>query len=406
MGNEHAGSRHYWTQLSESGSFSDSEGKWVHALPVGSFQHPVHGTVTLTLDRIKRFAQNVKEGVRGIDPYVNYDHREKSGEAAGWVKDADARPDGLWLFVEWTKEAARKLSDREYRYWSTEFIDKWKDPHNGKEYEDVIIGGALTNVPFLKNLVPVNLSELTQEDEMDRAKLIKLLGLPDEATDEEVEAKLTELNKGKELDLSKAEITVGEDGTIKVTHPDAEGEITHKVEAPKAKEKEEESDAEKELAKLAEDNPAVAKLLSETKTLKDDVAQLQAATRLSEVTTQLNELGATEKKGLPPAAAERFRKLMVRMPKQFSDEIHDALVELFKVGIVELGEQTGKTRKGSQPEGDPVKKFMDVIDELREKDDKLDYRSAVAQAKRENPELFYEYQEAVAEGNVQLTEQE
>src|ERR1700704_2942963 len=81
---------------------------WVHALPIGSYKHPIYGTIDVSMDRAKRFAESVVNRIRGtVDPSINYEHVQ--GEASGWVKNAEARSDGLWLFVEWVKEAADKI---------------------------------------------------------------------------------------------------------------------------------------------------------------------------------------------------------------------------------------------------------------------------------------------------------
>ena len=152
----------YVTDLTRGKSLSDGVNEqWVHALPLGEYEHPLHGKLTFTPERIKRFVQSVKDRVRGIDPDIDYDHKldaSKGNKAAGWVKDAEERENGLWLLVEWTKQAAEEIRDKAYRYFSTEYADTWKDA-TGKEHADVVLGGGLTNRPFMKNLDPINLSE-------------------------------------------------------------------------------------------------------------------------------------------------------------------------------------------------------------------------------------------------------
>lgn len=399
----------YWSDLNRTELSEVEQTQWVHALPVGEYNHPVFGKLSFTKDRIARFVQSVRDKVRGIDPDIDYDHKmdpSKGAKAAGWVKDAEQRDDGLWLLVEWTTEALKSLRTKEYRYFSIEFADEWED-NTGKKYKDVVQGGALTNRPFMKNLVPVNLSEVINDggNRMDRAELARILGLAEDATEDDIKNKLTALTEdtGEEskIDLTNATVEVGEDGTIKVTHPDAEGEVTYKVEKQQQESEEEE---EAELAKLAESNPAVAKMLSEQKSLKDDVRQLQAANRLSEVGAQLSELGAGDNKGLPPVAADKFRNLMVRLPKSLSDEIYAALTELVKVGIVELGEQGKRRPDGRQTEGDAVKQFTDEIEKVRKEDDKLSYRDAVTLVQNNNPQLYSEYLAAVEAGEHLLEE--
>lgn len=393
----------FWTELSDS-----TEKKWVHALPIGTWRHPIKGVVNHTFENIQRFADNINNRIRGIDLYANYDHREKGGDAAGWIKAAEAREDGLWVQVDWTEKAAKKLEDKEYRYWSSEYMDEWENPHTGQKHKDVLIGGALTNIPYLKNLVPINLSELDahkEEQGMDRDKLIKLLGLDAKATDEQIETKLNEeVNKTPEkveIDLSKLEFE--QDGkTIKVKHPEAKGETTFEVKPIKA----DQSEEEKELAKLAESNPAIAKLMEDQAETRAAMKRMEAATRLSEVTTQLNELGSTEKMGLPPIVKDRLRKVMAQLPTKLSEEVHGALVDLFKVGgLVDLSETKKRTPAGDGGGSkDAVSEFMDKVDELQAKDEKLSYRDAVDAVALSEPDLWDAYQEAMETGDYELAE--
>lgn len=181
--------------------FSDEGSGWIQAMPLGKFTHPVYGEIDITPERVQRFAANVKSGVRGQDLDIDYDHKVKTTEAAGWVKDAEARANGLWIFVEWTKEAWGKIKSKAYRYFSPELVDEWKHPSTGMLHKDVLFGGGLTNRPFLKGILPINLSELSFGEatsvggHMDPKLLRQLLGLPEDATDEAVTSKIGELTK-------------------------------------------------------------------------------------------------------------------------------------------------------------------------------------------------------------------
>jgi len=411
----HEGSYGYWTDISGLSLADDSEGSWVHALPVGNYDHPIKGKLSFTLERISRFAENINNRIRGIDPDIDYDHKldpSKGNSAAGWVKKAEARHNGLWLFVEWTSKAKQAVRDREYRYFSSEFVPSWKDEKTGKEYQDVLLGGGLTNRPFVKDLVPINLSEMVgpneqQEETMDPKLLAQLLGLSEDATEDQIKQKITQLNESgnpsdTKLDLSKLTVEV-KDNKLVVGHPDGEGEFEYELE------KKEEKKEEKELAKLAEDNPALATLLSEHDQMKEAMQTMQAATRLSEVTTQLEDI-KHEDKVLPPVAVRKLRDVMVRLPVALSDEVAEAIKEAVKVGLVTLGEKSGKGRDGSPPEGaddkDAVIRFTDKVDEVLKDEFEgkpENYRQAVQRVQESEPTLFAEYRWAVAEGAT-LTE--
>lgn len=138
---------------------AENVSSWIMAMPIGKYNHPVYGKIDITSDRVQRFAANVNNGVRGIDLDIDYDHKEYGGEAAGWVRQAEPRNDGLWILVEWTTKAYEAIKSKAYRYFSPEFDDTWTHPSSGEKFKDVLFGGGITNRPFLKGIQPLNLSE-------------------------------------------------------------------------------------------------------------------------------------------------------------------------------------------------------------------------------------------------------
>jgi hypothetical protein len=134
---------------------------WLHAMPVGTCNHPVYGELSFTPERLARFADNVKNKVRRIDLDIDYDHKQdsaKGNKAAGWVKDADLKDDGLWIGVQFTDTAKSEIEAGEWKYLSPEFKDEWEDEH-GNVHKDVLFGAGLTNRPYLKDLLPIAASE-------------------------------------------------------------------------------------------------------------------------------------------------------------------------------------------------------------------------------------------------------
>src|SRR4051812_4413248 len=108
----------------------DKPKSWIMAMKVGEYTHPMYDKISFTRDRIQRFADSVKNKVRGIALDIDYDHKAdpaRGNEAAGWVEDAKVEGDSLMLLVEWTKTAAGKIKEGAYRYFSPEFQDEWTD---------------------------------------------------------------------------------------------------------------------------------------------------------------------------------------------------------------------------------------------------------------------------------------
>jgi len=91
---------------------------------------------------------------RANDMVIDYEHQTLTGDkapAAGWVKKFMNRgKEGLWVAVEWTKQAMEYLENREYRYFSPVF---WVADKGRKilKVENV----ALTNYPGINNLKPI-----------------------------------------------------------------------------------------------------------------------------------------------------------------------------------------------------------------------------------------------------------
>jgi hypothetical protein len=134
---------------------------WLHTMPIGKKEHPVYGVLDFTKKRLQRFADNVKNRVRKIDLDVDYEHKgdvAKGGKAAGWIRDSEVRDDGLWIGVEFTDTAKKEIKAGEWKYLSPEFHDEWTDA-DGNTFKDVLFGAALTNRPYLKDLLPIAASE-------------------------------------------------------------------------------------------------------------------------------------------------------------------------------------------------------------------------------------------------------
>lgn len=117
---------------------------------VAEGEHPAYGKLKITEEHLVSMESNFKSGVTGVDLAVNEDH--KKNEAFGWLKDVFRSYDGQTLFAQvvWNTKGTTALSEKEYRYFSPEFRFNYVHPHTGVEYGPTLLGGALTNYPFLK----------------------------------------------------------------------------------------------------------------------------------------------------------------------------------------------------------------------------------------------------------------
>jgi len=367
-------------QLSEG----DTPSGWVHALPVGEYKHPVFGKLSMTPEKIRQFADNITNKIRGIDPSINMIHgvpgTAGDGEAAGWVKSAEARPDGLWVLVEWTKTAAAKIKEKAWRYFSAEYQDSWTDA-TGKEHKNVFFGGALTNRPYMKNLLPINLSENTietalelasvvaqgkadlattpQEGEMDLKTLCERLDLPDGTTETQLLAKLSELNQGSKTEPPKT------------------------PEVPKVS-------LSAELRKMAEENPLVKTLIdtvdAQNKALTDFNGQLREA----EVARRLSEFDRS-KIVLTPIVKDLVHDFALDLPVKLTDRFWDILEKMRNNSglMVELGERAGTSVRYGRAK-DATAQLMDEANRIAT-ERQISLTEAMEIAARENVELYDNY---------------
>ena len=349
------------------------DGSWVHALPIGNYKHPVYGTITITTDRVKTFMDNVKAKVRGIDPSINYNHDNKD-VAAGWVKDADARADGLWLFVEWVKTAAEKIKNKEWRYFSSEFEDEWEDPQ-GKKHKDVILGGALTNRPFMKNLVPVNLSEETYNLAFD------LVAAATGADPDSLKGGNMPLSEDDLKKIVEGVATKLAEGAVK---PDPNQPTKKLTDIP-------------ELKALAEENPMVATLIQFVETQNLEISTTSKTLKEERIKNQLNEFDKS-KIVMTPVAKKLAGDIMMQLDESLQEPFWKLLTEMKRGSsfLVELGERAGATvNYGSHKSA--VKQFEEATKKLQT-EEKLSMSDALERAAADDPTLYARYRQELMEG--------
>lgn len=352
------------------------ESSWVHALPIGNYKHPIYGTISISAERAKRFAESVVQKVRGIDPSINYVH-DNNDVAAGWVKNAESRVDGLWLFVEWVKDAAQAIKDKKWRYFSSEFADEWLDP-TGKKFTDVIIGGALTNRPYMKNLAPINLSEETYE---------LAFGLISALTGTDPESL-----KGGTMPLS-------EDDLKKIVEGVATKLGEGKGDPPKTDPAPTQSLMDMpELKQLAEDNPMVKLLIQTVEAQQAGLQTSATELKLAEINSKLKDFD-NSKVILTPVARELVKKLAEKLPTELAQDFWSLLTEMKKgtTFLVELGERAGATvNYGSHKTA--FVQLQDVANGLRKDDSNLSETDAFARAAELNPALYARYRDEQSQG--------
>jgi hypothetical protein len=400
---------------------------WIQAMPLGKYDHPFFGPIEFTPERLQRFADSVANQVRDTELDIDYDHKMNTGEAAGWVKKAEVRAnDGLYIFVEWTKTAAEKIKEKAYKYFSPEFADEWRHPKTGATYKDVLFGGGITNRPFLKDILPLNLSELIREsggtivvnqitqqsqpahqgggNKMATKKfselslnevqsLAKTLGLSEDAPFSSVEKALNDL-VGKTDDTSGGGTGTAGGGAPQGGQPStlsteslekrlAEGHLDDKLLA--------------DISALVADNPANKVLAEVIEAQQIELAQTGQALRFSEAQgriTKLQEMAIQKRLAFPGKVQEDLRDILIDMPKKYSDKVYKVFETLANTGMVPLGE----LGKSYRPNGATAHATLnDRALALQQQNPGMSYGDAVERVAADNPRTFDDYRSDVME---------
>lgn len=172
---------------------------WIKLLPIGRFAGR-DGRGPYEVADQAHAEQIIAASLKGdLEPVVDYDHQTDlaavkdvggTAPASGWIKEMEARADGIWGRIEWTEKAKAALHAREYRYFSPVF------PHSKSTGRVMaILRGGLTNKPNLA--LGALASEADQphgDTDLDKSKLAKALGLSDDATEDDIHAAITAMN--------------------------------------------------------------------------------------------------------------------------------------------------------------------------------------------------------------------
>ncbi|RUU11407.1 hypothetical protein EOD08_32045, partial [Mesorhizobium sp. M6A.T.Ca.TU.002.02.2.1] len=171
---------------------ADADGKWLQLTPAGKFSGRNGQGPWVTGDKasMEQIVANTRQYAGSTDLAIDYDHQTVFGAvpgvggkapAAGWIKELQARDDGIWGRVEWTAAASTAIKAGEYRYLSPVFFH---EKTTGRVLAIRMAG--LTNTPNL-DLVAVAASALfpldnPTGDSMD--KILTALGLAKGTTED------------------------------------------------------------------------------------------------------------------------------------------------------------------------------------------------------------------------------
>jgi phage I-like protein len=252
--------------------------RWIQIAPLGEYPHPAGVVQVIDAPAIAAMAaafDPARKALIDFDHYSDLSNAQRTAieeadvslpsEAAGWIEALDARPDGLYGLADMTPEGEMAIRNGEYRFLSPVWLrrdceDAGQDRLRPKRLHKI----GLTNEPNIRDLRPlvnrrrvgavtgplaplansapveppatVVEPEPTEIVAMDyRAKLIVLLGLDADATDEQIMAAIEAMknSEAEEEEKRKAEMANAEEEAKK-----REEEVANAEAAAKAKDEE------------------------------------------------------------------------------------------------------------------------------------------------------------------------
>lgn len=170
-----------WVQLIPAGEFSGRDGRGPFRAgdpaAVVSATRQRAGATEIVIDYDHQTLFSAVPGVGGRAP------------AAGWVRELQVRPDGIWGRVEWTEAAATAIRAGEYRYLSPAF------QASADGAIKAIVSAGLTNVPNLDLAAVTARTALPDGGTM--KSVSQALGLPEDAAEALVLAAVQALQSGQ-----------------------------------------------------------------------------------------------------------------------------------------------------------------------------------------------------------------
>jgi phage I-like protein len=186
----------------------DESGEMIKIVPVGEFPNHHNGPHRVTAEDVQKMAENF--AASGTDLLFDLDHNSLWGNtrAAGWSPKVEAREDGLYIeYPNFVPEVAEMVKNREYRYFSPVYV-LFAEDKDGTNIGARIDSVALTNRPYMDREID-HIGNTRRNPKPEKLNMfpdwfMKLLGLSNNATAEEVNSKLNATDQAALLSAIKA----------------------------------------------------------------------------------------------------------------------------------------------------------------------------------------------------------
>ncbi len=147
---------------------------WVNIANIGSFAHPEYGSLDFTPALVNTWRRNLLSGaVGGLGsdgkPRVAIDYEHAMDDdtvaphnrvTAAHLADIAVKNGRIYGLLEFTAQAAQQVREGKWSWFSVSTVSNLFDKLSGCDLGPGLIGGALTNRPFIPGLKAINLSDL------------------------------------------------------------------------------------------------------------------------------------------------------------------------------------------------------------------------------------------------------
>ena len=355
----------------------------IEILHAGEWEHPQYGIIRITDEDIDKFIASFDDKVRKVDIAVDQEHMPEKG-AAGWYRSLKkVFEDGktkLKATIEWTKLGTQLIKDGIFKYFSPEFDFQYEDLETHEVFDNVLLGGGLTNRPYFKSLAPVELSENVYAGFINSAKKG---GEQKMLTKEELIAKLT----------ANPNFTLGEKATdeekklFSEAKADIEAAEKKKAEDKKKKE-EEEMMKKKEMDKkhMSENFISRADHVKEMNELKSQLGVVEKKLQFKEISDLVDGFIFSESNVNGTLLSKNKDKAVEIL--MASNEKVQGLFKEFVTGLPKVSAKLFKEEGGEgEGKGDKSAKLDEAIAKVQTENKGMKYSEALKIVSRENPEL-------------------
>lgn len=146
---------------------ADEQGDvWIEIIRVGNWNNS-YKQFEVTIEHLSDFIDHFERNVLNYSDKkipLNYAH-EQWGKAAGWISELKVEGQSLMGKVELTSEARERVRDGEWKYISAEIAWEHTDQESGVVTKNVLLGAALTNIPFVRNMKSVEASDAQHQNQ-------------------------------------------------------------------------------------------------------------------------------------------------------------------------------------------------------------------------------------------------